>query len=37
MEALIKETKAGWTKDQPVADFETGGERVQIFLEGLGP
>lgn len=37
LEGLIRQTKSGWTRDQPIADFETGGERVQIFLDGLGP
>ncbi|KAK9903591.1 hypothetical protein WJX75_009441 [Coccomyxa subellipsoidea] len=37
LEELIQQTQAGWTRDKPVADFETGGERVQIFLDGLSP
>lgn len=35
LEELIQQTQAGWTRDKPVADFETGGERIQIFLDGL--
>ena len=35
LEELIRETKSGWTKDQPVADFQAGTERVQIYLDGL--
>jgi hypothetical protein len=37
LEELIRKTKSDWTRDQPVADFETGTERIQIFLDGLGP
>ena len=37
LEGLIRQTQAGWTREQPVADFEAGNERVQIFLDGLGP
>lgn len=37
LEELIQQTQAGWTRDKPVADFETGGERVEIFLDGLSP
>ena len=37
LEELIRQTQAGWTREQPVADFEAGNERVQIFLDGLPP
>ena len=37
LEELIRQTQAGWTREQPVADFEAGNERVQIFLDGLAP
>lgn len=35
LEQLIRETKGGWTKDQPIADFQAGTEQVQIYLDGL--
>lgn len=35
LEQLIRETKSGWTKDQPIADFSAGTERIQIYLDGL--
>jgi len=37
LEELIRQTNSDWTRDQPIADFETGGERIQIFLDGLSP
>ncbi len=36
LESLIGQTKAGWTREQPVADFEAGSDRVQIYIDGLG-
>jgi len=35
LEELVREIKGEWTKDQPIADFQAGSERVQIYLDGL--
>ena len=35
LEQLIRGRKSGWTKDQPIADFQAGAEQVQIYLDGL--
>lgn len=35
LEQLVKEVNADWTKEKPIADFQAGSERVQIYLDGL--
>ena len=35
LEQLVREVKGDWTKEQPIADFQAGSERVQIYLDGL--